>query len=175
MILTFSGNIEAVDSGDRRTISGKIAPYGEVGNTSAGRVVFAKGSITAANPSKVKLLMSHDNSKVVGRMSSIQSGEDGLYASFKISQSSRGSDAILLAQEQLMDGLSVGVEVITSKAEKDYLLVTSALLRDVSVVESPAFENASVTKIAASESEAELDNPTNESEAAPMEAVEPVK
>lgn len=174
MILTFSGNIEAVDSGDRRTISGKIAPYGEVGNTSAGRVVFAKGSITAANPSKVKLLMSHDNSKVVGRMSSIQSGDDGLYASFKISQSSRGSDAILLAQEQLMDGLSVGVEVVTSKAEKDYLLVTSALLRKVSLVESPAFENATITKIAASESEAESENPTNESEAAPMEAVEPV-
>ena len=39
MLLTFSGNIEAVDNGDRRTISGKIAPYGEVGNTSAGRVV----------------------------------------------------------------------------------------------------------------------------------------
>jgi hypothetical protein len=32
MLLTFSGNIEAVDNGDRRTISGKIAPYGEVGN-----------------------------------------------------------------------------------------------------------------------------------------------
>jgi len=173
MILTFSGNIEAVDSGERRTISGKIAPYGEVGNTSAGRVVFAKGSIVAANPSKVKLLMSHDNSAVVGRMTSIKSADDGLYASFKISQSSRGSDAILLAQEQLMDGLSVGVEVITSKAEKDYLLVTSATLREVSLVESPAFD-AYVTKIAASESEAESDNPTNESEAAPMEAVEPV-
>ena len=38
MILTFSGNIEAVDSGERRTISGKIAPYGEVGFTSAGRL-----------------------------------------------------------------------------------------------------------------------------------------
>ena len=62
MILTFSGNVEAVDSGERRTISGKIAPYGEVGNTSAGRVVFAKGSIVAANPDKIKLLMSHDNS-----------------------------------------------------------------------------------------------------------------
>ena len=43
MILTFSGNIEAVDSGERRTISGKIAPYGEIGYTSAGKVVFAEG------------------------------------------------------------------------------------------------------------------------------------
>jgi hypothetical protein len=36
MLLTFSGNIEAVDNGDRRTISGKIAPYGEVGQHKRG-------------------------------------------------------------------------------------------------------------------------------------------
>ena len=168
MILTFSGNVEAVDSGERRTISGKIAPYGEVGNTSAGRVVFAKGSIVAANPDKIKLLMSHDNSKPVGRMKSILSSEDGLYASFSVSQSSRGSDAILLAQEKLMDGLSVGVEVTASKPENDYLLVTAAVLREVSLVESAAFTSAAVQSIAANENLAVEENqPTQpESEAA---------
>ena len=149
MILTFSGNVEAVDSGERRIISGKIAPYGEIGYTSAGKVVFAEGSISAPEPSKVKLLMSHDNSKPVGRMQSITSAKDGLYASFKVSASSRGSDAILLAQEQLMDGLSVGVEVTASKPQKDYLLVTAATLREVSLVESAAFASAAVQKIAA--------------------------
>jgi len=151
VILTFSGNIEAVDSGERRTISGKIAPYNEIGYTSAGKVVFAEGSISAPEPSKIKLLMSHDNSKPVGRMQSITSAKDGLYASFKVSASSRGADAILLAQEQLMDGLSVGVEVTASKPEKDYLLVTAATLREVSLVESPAFAGAAVQKIAAAE------------------------
>jgi phage head maturation protease len=97
MLLTFSGNIEAVDNGDRRTISGKIAPYGEVGATSAGRVVFAENSITVPEPSKVKLLMQHDNSKPVGRMQSVTSNKTGLYASFKVSASTRGSDAILLS------------------------------------------------------------------------------
>jgi HK97 family phage prohead protease/HK97 family phage major capsid protein len=164
MILTFSGNIEAVDSGDRRTISGKIAPYGEVGFTSAGKVVFAPNSITAADPSKVKLLMSHDNSKPVGRMVNIQSTSDGLYASFKVSQSTRGSDAILLAQEQLMDGLSVGCEVIASEPKKGYLLVTAATLREVSLVESAAFSSAAVQKISASESEAVETNPSTETE-----------
>jgi HK97 family phage prohead protease len=174
MILTFSGNIEAVDSGERRTISGKIAPYGEVGNTSAGKVVFSEGSINAADISRVKLLMSHDNSKPVGRMVSIQSSKDGLYASFKVSASTRGSDAILLAQEQLMDGLSVGVEVTASEPKKDYLLVTAAVLREVSLVESAAFPSAAVHKIAASESEAvEQTHPTEtESEAAVTTAPE---
>ena len=154
MILTFSGVVQAVDSGERRIIAGKIAPYGEVGNTSVGRVVFAKGSITAANPDKVKLLMSHDNSKPVGRMKSINSAEDGLYASFKISSSTRGNDAILLAQEQLMDGLSVGVEVTASEPKDNYLLVTAAVLREVSLVESAAFTSAAVQSIAAA-----LDDP----------------
>jgi HK97 family phage major capsid protein len=93
--------------------------------------------------------MAHDNSAVVGRMQSMTSAKDGLYASFKVSASSRGSDAILLAQEQLMDGLSVGVEVTASKPEKDYLLVTAATLREVSLVESAAFASAAVQKIAA--------------------------
>jgi len=164
MILTFSGNIEAVDSGERRIIAGKIAPYGEIGFTSAGKVMFAPESITAAEPSKIKLLMTHDNSKPVGRMQVIESRKDGLYASFKVSASSRGSDAILLAQEQLMDGLSVGVEVIASEPKKDYLLVTAATLREVSLVESAAFASAAVQKIAASQSEAVEETQTNQTE-----------
>ena len=157
MKLTFSGSIEAVDGSERRVISGKIAPYGEVGYTSAGKVVFAKNSIQAAEPSKVKLLMSHDNTKPIGRMQSMQSNDDGLYASFKISASSKGNDAILLAQEQLMDGLSVGVEVTASKPEKDYLLVTAAILREVSLVETAAFQSAAVQKIAAQAEDVEAE------------------
>jgi uncharacterized protein len=148
VILTFSGNIEASDT-ERRIIAGKIAPYGEIGNTSAGAVVFQEGSISIPDVSKVKLLMSHDNTKPIGRMQSMQSNAQGITASFKVSASSRGTDAILLAQEQLMSGLSVGVEVTASKPQKDYLLVTAAVLKEVSLVESPAFTSAAVQKIAA--------------------------
>ena len=157
MLLTFSGVVQAVDSGERRIIAGKIAPYGEVGNTSAGRVVFAPNSISAANPDKIKLLMSHDNTKPVGRMKTINSASDGLYASFKISSSSRGNDAILLAQEALMDGLSVGVEVTASEPKDNYLLVTAATLREVSLVESAAFSSAAVQSIAAQAGEMPID------------------
>ena len=148
MHLTFSASITASDS-ETRMIAGKIAPYGEVGYTSAGKVVFAEGSINIPNVDKVKLLMSHDNSKVVGRMRTVESKRDGMYASFSVSRSTAGSDAILLAQEQLMDGLSVGVEVSASEPKGDYLLVTAATLREVSLVESPAFSSAAVQRIAA--------------------------
>jgi HK97 family phage prohead protease len=111
--------------------------------------VFAPNSISAENPNKIKLLMSHDNTKPVGRMKSINSTSDGLYASFKISSSMPGDTAILLAQEQLMDGLSVGVEVTASEPKDNYLLVTAATLREVSLVESAAFSSAAVQSIAA--------------------------
>ena len=148
MHLTFSASITASD-GESRMIAGKIAPYGEVGYTSAGKVVFQEGSINIPNVDKVKLLMSHDNSKVVGRMRTVESKKDGMYASFSVSRSTAGSDAILLAQEQLMDGLSVGVEVSASEPKGDYLLVTAATLREVSLVESAAFSTAAVQRIAA--------------------------
>ena len=98
-------------------------------------------------------------------MQKFNKAEDGIYASFKISASMQGQDALILAGEQLIDGLSVGVDVNKSIQKKDYLYVTSATLREVSLVESPAFSAAQVTKVAASENEAETPIETKESEA----------
>jgi HK97 family phage prohead protease len=164
MKLTFSSQIESSD-GERRIISGKIVPYEEVGNTSVGKVVFAKDSIEIGDPGKVKMLMQHMPEKPIGRMQKFNKAEDGIYASFKISASMQGQDALILAGEQLIDGLSVGVDVNKSIQKKDYLYVTSATLREVSLVESPAFSAAQVTKVAASENEAETPIETKESEA----------
>ena len=164
MILTFSSQVEASDS-ERRVISGKIVPFEEPGNTSVGKVVFAKNSIEIGDPGKVKMLMQHRPEKPIGRMQKFQQAEDGIYASFKISASMQGQDALILASEALVDGLSVGVDVNKSIQKKDYLYVTSATLREVSLVESPAFSAAQVTKVAASESEAETPIETKESEA----------
>ena len=164
MILTFSSQIESAD-GERRIIAGKIVPYEQVGNTSVGKVVFAKDSIEIGDPGKVKMLMQHRPEKPIGRMQNFNKAEDGIYASFKISASMQGQDALILAGEQLIDGLSVGVDVNKSIQKKEYLYVTSATLREVSLVESPAFTAAQVTKVAASENEAETPIETKESEA----------
>jgi HK97 family phage prohead protease len=164
MILTFSSQVEAADT-ERRIIAGKIVPFEEVGNTSVGKVVFAKGSIEIGDPGKVKMLMQHSAERPIGRMQKFNQADDGIYASFKISASMQGQDALILAGEQLIDGLSVGVDVNKSIQKKDYLYVTSATLKEVSLVESPAFSAAQVTKVAASESEAETPIETKESEA----------
>ena len=148
MLLTFSQEIQAADT-ERRVVSGLVAPYGEVGHTSAGPVVFERGSISIPDATKIKLLSQHQQDKPVGRAISFSDSTEGVYGSFKLSSSTRGQDALVLAQENLVSGLSVGVDVTASKPMGDYLLVTAAVLKEVSLVESAAFSSASVTDIAA--------------------------
>jgi HK97 family phage prohead protease len=111
--------------------------------------MFERGSITYAEASQIKLLMQHQQDKPVGRAISFSDSTAGVYGSFKLSSSTRGQDALVLAQENLVSGLSVGVDVTASKPMGDYLLVTAAVLKEVSLVESAAFSSASVTDIAA--------------------------
>ncbi len=161
VLLTFSQEIQAADT-ERRIISGLVAPYGEIGHTSAGPVMFERGSITYAEASQIKLLMQHQNDKPVGRAISFSDSTDGVYGSFKLSSSTRGQDALVLAQENLVSGLSVGVDVTASKPMGDYLLVTAAVLKEVSLVESAAFSSASVTDIAAARAALEAATSTKE-------------
>ena len=108
-------------SEERREISGKIVPMGtgEVGHTNLGGFVFEAGSIAIEDPTKIKLLSQHDMKKPVGRMVSAEVKEDGIYATFKLSRSSGGNDALVMAQEGLVSGLSVGAEVIASKPSRN--------------------------------------------------------
>ena len=161
MLLTFNQAIQAADT-DKRTIYGMVAPYGEVGHTSAGPVVFERGSISIPDATKIKLLSQHEQDKPVGRAISFTDSTDGVYGSFKLSSSTRGQDALVLAQENLVTGLSVGVDVSASKPMGDYLLVTAAVLKEVSLVESAAFSSASVTDIAAARAELEAATSTKQ-------------
>jgi HK97 family phage prohead protease len=162
-MITFSAELTA-DAAER-TISGKIVPYdGEVGMTSAGAVVFERGAINIAESSKVKLLLEHDPKQPIGRAQFFNETEDGIYASFKISKSSRGTDALIEASEELRTGLSVGVMVNKAKPKKGVLYVSSADLLEVSLVQAAAFKSAAVTDIAASEDEAVEPTQPTESE-----------
>lgn len=161
MLLTFSQEIQAADT-ERRIVSGLVAPYGEVGFTSAGPVVFERGSIAIPDATKIKLLSQHQQDKPVGRAISFSDSTEGVYGSFRLSSSTRGQDALVLAQENLVSGLSVGVDVTASKPMGDYLLVTAAVLKEVSLVESAAFSSASVTDIAAARAALEAATSTKE-------------
>jgi HK97 family phage prohead protease len=169
-ILTFSADITC--DAEKRTISGKIVPIGtgEVGNTSAGRVVFESGSIKLPeDPKKIKLLNQHNIKEPLGRAQYFTEGGDGIYASFKVSSSTRGTDALLLASEGLQSGLSVGVEVEKSFNKAGVMHVTAANLFEVSLVTEPAFKSAQVIDVAASE---EAETPADEDATTPTKESE---
>ena len=149
-IINFSADLEASES--RRIIAGKIAPYGdEIGNTSAGRVIFEANSIQIEDPTKVKLLLEHDPKMPIGRMKNVTEDSSGLFAEFKVSNTTRGTDSLIEASENLRSGLSVGVEVIKGKNKDGVYHVSAARLLEVSLVQAAAFKTAEVTSVAASE------------------------
>ena len=149
MHLTFSAPIQAADTG-RRIISGVVVPFGKVGYTNVGAVIFERGSIAIHDGTKIKLLAQHEPTNPIGRAQSFQTTDDAIYGQFKLSASQKGNDYLIMAAEGLIDGLSVGVDVIASKPDHDGVIhVTAAVLKEVSLVETPAFDNAKVLSVAA--------------------------
>jgi HK97 family phage prohead protease len=167
-VITFSAELTA-DSASR-TISGKIVPLNvEAGSTNMGKVIFESGSIEIADPKAIKLLSQHDNKKPLGRMVSFSESEDAIHAVFSVSRSQRGTEALILAEEGLQSGLSIGAEVLKSKIKDGVTYVSAARLVETSLVTEPAFKSAQVTDIAAEESDAEETNQPTESETATVE------
>ena len=161
-------------SEDRREITGKIVPMGtgEIGNTNLGAYTFEAGSIEIEDVTAIKLFSQHDMKKPIGRMTASETKEDGIYATFKLSRSSAGTDALVMAQEGLVSGLSIGAEIIASKPSRDgHTVVSAAKLKEVSLVTEPAFKSAQVLEIAAEEAPAEAVEETlpTESEAVEVE------
>jgi HK97 family phage prohead protease len=170
--LTFSAPIEAAD-GQRRIVSGQIVPFGAVGNTSAGHVIFERGSIQIPSASKIKLLAQHNTNDPIGRAQSFSETAQGINGVFKLSAASKAQDYLVMASEGLIDGLSVGVEVLSSRERKDgVMIVSSAVLKEVSLVESPAFTDARVLEVVASEGEEEVTEEVTPEDSAPVEVAE---
>ena len=171
-VITFSAELTA-DSASR-TVSGKIVPLNvEAGSTNMGKVIFASGSIAIEDPKAIKLLSQHDNKKPLGRMVSFSESEDAINAVFSISRSQRGTEALILAEEGLQSGLSIGAEVLKSKIKDGVTYVSAARLVEVSLVTEPAFKSAQVTDIAAEESDVEETIQPTESETAIVEQTTP--
>ena len=171
-VITFSAELTA--DAANRTISGKIVPLNvEAGSTNMGKVIFESGSIEISDAKAIKLLSQHDNKKPLGRMLTYSETEDAIDAVFSVSRSQRGTEALILAEEGLQSGLSIGAEVLKSKIKDGVTYVSAARLVEVSLVTDPAFKSAQVTDIAAEESDVEETNQPTESETATVEQTTP--
>lgn len=165
MELRFSADITANDV-EGRTLSGQIVPFNSVGNTSAGKVVFAEGAFVELDPKQIKLLFEHDARKPLGRATNFEITESGINATFRVSKTTRGNDILVEASDGLREGFSIGCAVLdyTIDKTKGHMLVTAAQLQEVSVVANPAFKEATISQIAASENPDEAEQTTENEE-----------
>ena len=163
MKINFPITLTAADS-KKRTISGKIVAWDELGMTSAGATVFEKDSIDFSKP--VKLLLEHDRTRPIGKLMDITADENGIEATFKVAATIAGDDSLLEAAEGLRDGFSVGVKINEWKNDEGVLKIMSSTLQEVSLVTDPAIDSARVAEVAASEtpenSEATAEETTTE-------------
>lgn len=153
---------ESVDA-ERRTITGPILTYGELGTPSTGPTIFAEGSIEIpADLDRVKLLVQHDSySAAVGYLTAIDVKDGQLVGTFKLPESDEGDEVLIEAADGRRDGLSVGVTITDYEWIDDgsVMNVKAAQLREVSVVTIPAYQTARITNVTASHQNRNPDMP----------------
>jgi HK97 family phage prohead protease len=172
--------ITAADS-EERTITGQIVQFDTPANASTGKVLFKSGSLI---PASVKLNLEHDSKRPIGKTLSMELAPDGksINATFKISKTTAGTDAIQEAMDGLRDGFSVEANVSDHGFNEDgTMVVNSATLVGVALTHNPAFDEARVSHVAATtevtpeETPTEgdtVDTTTEKTEAPAVESVE---
>jgi len=164
MKLTTPMTITAADS-ISRTITGRIVAFEEPANASTGKVVFAKGSI---EPKNVFLNLEHDRTRRIGKtMEMSLDGTGAINATFKIANTTAGTDALVEAMDGLRDGFSIELAVEDYVQEKDGTMrVLMGELTGVALVSEPAVRSARVAEVAATTGE-EISESTADAEVTP--------
>lgn len=171
MKVTTPFTITAADS-EARTITGKIVEFGVPATASTGKVMFQRGSL---NPTAVKLNLEHDSARPIGKTLSMELSPDGnsIEATFKISKTTAGTDAIQEAMDGLRDGFSVEANANDFTHAKDgTMIVNSADLVGVALTHNPAFDSARVSNVAATEAPEISESSSDEAEAQPQPSTE---
>jgi len=166
MKVTTPFTITAADS-EARTITGQIVAFDTPANASTGKVMFKSGSL---NPANVKLNLEHDSSRPIGKTLSMEFSPDGksINATFKISKTTAGSDAIQEAIDGLRDGFSVEANAIDFGHNEDgTMVVNSAELVGVALTHNPAFNSARVSNVAATTAPDEVSEPSSDDSESP--------
>jgi HK97 family phage prohead protease len=134
-----------------RSISGVAVTYDETAVVNDGtKVRFLQGSlpVTGRDP---KLYMQHDANQIVGKVVERVDTAEGMMFTAKISATRLGNEALTLANDGVIDAVSVGVTPTKfSYDEEGVMIVESATWSELSLVSEGAFLGAVITEVAAS-------------------------
>ena len=159
----------------RRTISGTAVPYNVPATVSDGTaVIFRPGSLPVEGKAP-RLFMYHDASMPVGVVTERVDTEQGMMFSAKISATSLGNDALVMASDGTIDQVSVGVNPTKfSYDEAGTMIIEAADWTELSLVPIGAFgDMANIAKVAASIHQEPEEVVLNE-EVVPEQEIEPM-
>jgi hypothetical protein len=142
------GQVTAADQ-PRRRMGGMVAPWGQPGNTSAGKLTLVDGSSVRVPQDlrRVKLVDYHQTPpQAIGYATSLEVTKAGLLMDFQLGTTAAATQALLEASEGLRDAFSVELTDVQVDAQGN---VTDSLLTAVALVPIPAYADARVTTVAA--------------------------
>ncbi|OFP20311.1 hypothetical protein HMPREF2976_04270 [Corynebacterium sp. HMSC077D10] len=135
---------DAPTTADERTLTGLVLPFGREGRTSAGLLSVTAGAISMPEDiGRIKLYRDHSDvgGTPVGKATSVEVKDDGIYMSFRVGKTPDGDAAIADVVEGIRDALSVElVDTVTAGG-----VLSAGTLTAVALVPVPAFDDARIT------------------------------
>ncbi|MDI6908642.1 phage portal protein [Nocardioides sp.] len=128
---------------EKRTIRGLAVPYGKVGVSNGQKFTFTKGSLKFADPKRVKLWVQHDKNQAIGFATALDDRDDGLYAEFQVARGAEGDRILSLAEDGVLDGLSIGLgRGGRFQARDGVQFAIDVPLMEISLTPAPSFDDA---------------------------------
>jgi HK97 family phage prohead protease len=148
----FTVDKAAANGEGKRTISGVAVPYNVFATVSDGSEIMFKPGSLPVDGKAPRLFMYHDHSQPVGVVTERVDTDEGMMFTAKISATTLGNDALVMALDGTIDQVSVGVNPTKfSYDDEERMIVESADWLELSLVPIGAFgDAANITDVAAS-------------------------
>ncbi|MCM0618770.1 phage portal protein [Nocardioides bruguierae] len=128
---------------ERRVIRGLAVPYGKTGISNGQRFQFTQGSLKFAETKRVKLWVQHDKNQAIGFATRLEDRADGLYAEFQVARGAEGDRALQLAEDGVLDGLSIGLgRGGRFRDQGGVQFAVDVPLMEISLTPAPSFDDA---------------------------------
>ncbi len=150
-------DVELRADGEGRTLEGLAAPCNAPANI---RDMFGEYTETILpgafartitdRAGKIKLLAQHDRSSFpLGNIPRLWEDAEGLRMEAVVANTTAGTDALTLVNERVVNGLSIGFQVVRQSWNDDYSAreLQEVKLLEVSLVTEPAYAEAGVTGV----------------------------
>ena len=168
----------AVGELPRRSISGIAVTYDETAVVNDGTKVRILQGALPVDGRAPKLYGQHDSGQIIGILTERVDTPEGMMFTAKISATRLGDEYLTLANDGVIDSVSVGINPTKfSYDEEGVMIVEAAQWTELSMVSQGAFSGAVITEVAASipqiESPIELNEVIPTQEKIMIESVEP--